>query len=138
MLFTRKTAMTIDANKLKLFLQMPPMLEPVTPPGLDESDIEEIKGELEDPASEASQATRKMGYGVRYMELTEPAGAFSCATCEYATPEEFCVHEMVRARVSGEYGCCNLFEPRDKGLLSFPPPKGASIFGESVPEEPEE
>lgn len=86
---------------------------------IDESDDEEISEDLKDDMSEASQFKRKLDAG--YMELSVPAGGFSCGTCKFALEGGACVHPSVRAPVDSEYGCCNFFSPAEASQQTFPP-----------------
>jgi hypothetical protein len=122
--------MAIDTQKLKAYLSSSYSIgaKPLLPPGLDEDDVDEIREALDNPASEEAQMARKLSVMAGYMELSESAGAFSCGNCEYVTPEGYCLHEQIRAQVSGEYGCCNFFAPTDKGTVTFPPTNKPSIL----------
>lgn len=124
--------MAVDPKKLKAFMNAPiPMLAPPLPPELSTEEAEEICEALEDDMSEESQTARKLNPYVSYMELSEPAGAFSCGACKYATAEGFCGHRDVRAYVSAENGCCSLFWPSEAQVVFPPeakPPKDVSAL----------
>lgn len=121
--------MAIDVNKLIAFkrsgLPLYDMQAVATTPGLpddlDESDVEEIREELQDDSSEGAQLCRKLSPEVGYMELSEPAG-FSCGACKWFEADGICLHASVRAPVDGEAGCCNLFQPSSATVV-FPPPE---------------
>lgn len=122
----------VDPKKLKAFMNAPiPMLAPPLPPELSAEEAEEIREALEDDMSEESQTARKLDCHVAYMELGESAGAFSCGTCKFSTPEGFCGHRDVRAYVSAESGCCNMFWPAEIQVVfpseSMPPKDMMSI-----------
>ena len=77
----------------------------------------EYEDEVEYRTSE--EIDRLTAPDVNYMELREPAGAFSCGTCSWAK-DGHCTHARVDANVSADHGCCNLFDPAS-GPPVFPP-----------------
>lgn len=110
----------------------------------DQNPDDELEG-APDPGEDASgeaQDARKMNPAVGYMELSEPAGAFSCGTCTFGTPSDeegvgTCINELVRAQVSTTNGCCNLFVPAEAEVV-FPPGSGEEGDEEEGEEEEEE
>jgi hypothetical protein len=85
--------------------------------------------DTEDEVSEEAQNQRKMDPQVGYMELGEDAGGFSCGNCVSAQPAESdgeatCINAMVRAKISTEHGCCNLWSPLSDIEVVFPPGLG--------------
>lgn len=115
----------MDVSKLVSYLRSPfryraKAIEPPLPDGLDQGDMDDMEEALLNDASEESQMKRKLSPMVGYMEISEDAGGFSCGNCKYATPSGVCINAQVRAPVSAEYGCCNLFRPA-KASITFPP-----------------
>lgn len=69
------------------------------------------------------EAHRLLDPGVAYMEILDKASGFSCGTCRSFTFEmgSRCENEKVRAPVSGDHGCCNLWVAFDPVRVTFPP-----------------
>lgn len=144
--------MTIDPMKMKKFVDSfgpYPRPEPLAssievvstfadPDALDEEDIEEISDDLRDDASEASELARKLDKGVGYMEISAPAGGFSCGTCKSFREGGACINPCVRAVVDGEKGCCNLFLPANAQILFPPQDEPRVLHGVDEEDEDEE
>jgi hypothetical protein len=73
--------------------------------------------------TEPDALSRLLSKEVGYMEVLGKAGAFSCDACRsYDSGEGRCDNEAVRAPVSDDHGCCNLWWPADESAVTFPPP----------------
>lgn len=70
--------------------------------------LSEMRRLVEEPATERLQAP-----DVNYMELPK-GGRFVCGACKYFDDTKgFCGNKAVKAQVSGEAGCCNLYYPAE-------------------------
>lgn len=97
--------------------------DPMSPPGPDRIDYDALRSTLErGDALKNDQIDRLLAWEIGYMELTTPAGAFSCGQCLFAAENGFCNNTAVLAPISALAGCCSRFWPKLEAP-KFPPGK---------------
>jgi hypothetical protein len=77
----------------------------------------EVIAKLDKTSDSKAQAIERLkSKEVVYMELKE--SKFKCGFCIFFK-DGYCNNKKIKAIVSGENGCCNLYTPKNKDVVDF-------------------